>query len=53
MFKNGSVTVSVEVTNIGSRAGEEIVQLYVHPKVAYVTQPEGIKGLCQDQFTGR
>ncbi len=33
------VTVSVEVRNTGTRAGDEVVQLYVHETVASVTQP--------------
>ena len=33
------VRVSVEVRNSGSRAGDEVVQLYVHEAVASVTQP--------------
>ncbi|HEV2700931.1 MAG TPA: glycoside hydrolase family 3 N-terminal domain-containing protein [Steroidobacteraceae bacterium] len=33
------VTVSVEVHNTGTRAGDEVVQLYVHETVASVTQP--------------
>jgi beta-glucosidase len=33
------VTVSVEVRNTGARAGDEVVQLYVHETVASVTQP--------------
>jgi beta-glucosidase len=31
--------LSVEVTNTGTRTGDEIVQLYVHQKVASVTRP--------------
>jgi beta-glucosidase len=34
-----SVTVSVPVTNSGSRAGEEVVQLYIRDDVASVTRP--------------
>ncbi|MGC1459995.1 MAG: glycoside hydrolase family 3 N-terminal domain-containing protein [Steroidobacteraceae bacterium] len=33
------VSVSVEVRNTGTRAGDEVVQLYVHESVASVTQP--------------
>jgi beta-glucosidase len=33
------VTVSVEVANTGSRAGDEVVQLYIHEQVASVTRP--------------
>jgi beta-glucosidase len=35
----GEVTVSVDVTNTGQRAGEEVVQLYVHDLVSSVTRP--------------
>lgn len=36
---NGTVSVSVEVTNTGVRAGREVVQLYVRDLVADVTRP--------------
>ncbi len=36
---NDSIIVSAEVRNTGKRSGEEIVQLYVHDKVASVTRP--------------
>ena len=35
----GSVTVSVEVANVGARAGDEVVQLYVRDRVASVARP--------------
>jgi beta-glucosidase len=35
----GTVTVEVDVTNSGSRAGDEVVQVYVHDQVASVTRP--------------
>jgi beta-glucosidase len=35
----GTVTASVEVTNTGSRAGDEVVQLYLHDPVASISQP--------------
>lgn len=35
----GTVTVEVDVKNIGERAGDEVVQLYVHDQVASVTRP--------------
>jgi len=35
----GNVTVSVDVTNTGQRAGDEVVQLYVHDQAASVTRP--------------
>ncbi|MFV2018232.1 glycoside hydrolase family 3 N-terminal domain-containing protein [Micromonospora sp. LOL_023] len=36
---DGAVRVSVEVRNTGDRAGDEIVQLYLHDPVAQVTRP--------------
>lgn len=35
----GKATVSVEVTNTGSRAGDEIVQLYIRAEVSRITRP--------------
>jgi len=35
----GEAAVTVEVTNTGARAGDEVVQLYVHDRVASVTRP--------------
>ncbi|HLL67406.1 MAG TPA: glycoside hydrolase family 3 C-terminal domain-containing protein [Micromonosporaceae bacterium] len=35
----GRVRVSVEVTNTGSRAGDEVVQLYTHQRESRVEQP--------------
>ncbi len=35
----GTVDVEVDVTNVGQRAGDEVVQLYVHDQVASVTRP--------------
>ncbi|MEM7571743.1 MAG: glycoside hydrolase family 3 N-terminal domain-containing protein [Bacteroidota bacterium] len=37
--RNGTVTVSVEVTNSGQRAGVEVVQLYLQDLVGSVTRP--------------
>jgi beta-glucosidase len=37
--RNGSLTVSVNVTNTGSRAGDEVVQLYLNDPVASISQP--------------
>jgi beta-glucosidase len=37
--KKGAVKVTVNVTNTGSRSGEEIVQLYIHQLTASVTRP--------------
>jgi beta-glucosidase len=36
----GRVTVSVDVTNTGRRAGEEVVQLYVHQKSGRDSRPQ-------------
>ena len=35
----GETTVSVDLTNTGNRAGDEVAELYIHQKVASVTQP--------------
>jgi beta-glucosidase len=35
----GSVQASVDVQNTGSRAGDEVVQLYIHDPVASLSQP--------------
>lgn len=40
-----SVAVEVDIANVGKRAGEEVVQIYVHDRVASVTRP--IKELKQ------
>jgi beta-glucosidase len=37
--RDGKVTATVDVTNTGSRAGDEVVQLYLHDPVASVSQP--------------
>ena len=36
---NGHVRASVTVRNTGSRAGDEVVQLYLHDPVASISQP--------------
>jgi beta-glucosidase len=36
---NGQLTVSVEVENVGKRAGDEVVQLYLRDLAASVTRP--------------
>ncbi|HVU09913.1 MAG TPA: glycoside hydrolase family 3 N-terminal domain-containing protein [Phototrophicaceae bacterium] len=42
---NGSVTIQVDVRNVGERAGDEVVQLYTHQAVAQVTRPlQELKG---------
>ncbi len=38
--KNGEVTVSVDVTNTGSRAGDAVVQLYVKHLASKVERPQ-------------
>jgi beta-glucosidase len=37
--RRGTVTVSVDVTNTGRRAGDEVVQLYTHQRTSRVEQP--------------
>ena len=37
--RHGRLTASVDVTNTGSRAGDEVVQLYLHDPVARIEQP--------------
>ena len=39
MPTDGEVTASVRVRNTGPRAGEEVVQLYLHDPVASVVRP--------------
>ena len=36
---NGTAKISVDVTNTGSRAGDEVVQLYIRDEVSSVTRP--------------
>ncbi len=36
---DGTVTIEVDVTNTGKRAGEEVVQLYINDVIASVTRP--------------
>ncbi len=37
--KNESTSVLVDVTNVGDRSGDEVVQLYIRDKVSSVTRP--------------
>ena len=37
--RNGSVTATVQVTNTGTRVGDDVVQLYIHDPVASISQP--------------
>ncbi|MEC5341069.1 beta-glucosidase BglX [Brenneria populi] len=39
MKRNGAVTASVTVKNTGERAGETVVQLYLHDVVASISRP--------------
>jgi hypothetical protein len=36
---DGSTSVSVDVTNIGTRKGSEVVQMYIRDRVSSVTRP--------------
>ena len=38
-FKNGTLSVSVDVKNIGKMSGDEIVQLYICDKYSSITRP--------------
>ena len=37
--RKGTVTATVDVTNTGSRKGDDVVQLYIHDPVASISQP--------------
>ena len=39
ILSEGTAKVTVDVTNSGSREGDEVPQLYIHQRVAEVTQP--------------
>lgn len=39
MSSRGSISASVDVTNTGSVAGDEVPQLYIHDPVASISQP--------------
>jgi len=39
ILQDGTSRVSVEVTNTGSREGDEVPQLYIQPRVSSVTHP--------------
>ena len=39
MGKGGKVTASLTVTNTGKRAGDEVVQLYIHDLAASIIRP--------------
>jgi len=40
MATDGEVDVTVRVENVGDRAGDEVVQLYLHDPIASVARPE-------------
>jgi beta-glucosidase len=43
--RDGTIEVGVDVQNTGSRAGDDVVQLYIHDQVASVTRPvKALKG---------
>ena len=45
---HGNATVSVDITNIGKFRGDEIVQMYIHDKVATRTRPvKELKGFTR------
>jgi beta-glucosidase len=37
--RHGSIKVSAQVTNTGTRAGDEVAQLYINDPVASISQP--------------
>ena len=37
--RNGNLTVSMDVKNTGARAGDDVVQMYIHDPVASISQP--------------
>ncbi len=39
MGRDGTVTITVPVTNTGKKAGDEVVQLYTHQRSSRVKQP--------------
>lgn len=39
MRMNGTIDIAATITNSGSGAAEEVVQLYIHDQVASITQP--------------
>ena len=44
ILPGGTAKVSVDITNTGSRTGDEVAQLYMHQRVASRTRP--VKQLC-------
>ena len=37
--RTGTLTVTADITNTGSRPGDDVVQLYIHDRVASILQP--------------
>lgn len=51
MSKNGSIGVSVDVTNSGNYDGKEVIQLYIRDLVGSVTRPvKELKGFQKVSF---
>ncbi|MEP1385168.1 MAG: beta-glucosidase BglX [Paraglaciecola sp.] len=47
----GELTLTVKVTNVGDRKGEEVIQLYTHQKVGSITRPvKELKGFQKLEF---
>ena len=48
LSNDGTVTANLKVTNTGKRAGEEVVQLYVHPAKSQIDRPvRELKGFAK------
>ncbi len=48
LTRNSTVIVSLDITNTGTLKGDEIVQLYIHQKMASVTRPvKELKGFAR------
>jgi beta-glucosidase len=39
IYSGGTAKVSVDITNTGSREGDEVPQMYIHQRIASVTRP--------------
>jgi len=51
LSEDESIIVTIDVTNTGKQAGEEVVQLYIHDQVASVTRPvKELKGFRKMMF---
>jgi beta-glucosidase len=45
IHRDGTISIGLDVQNIGSRAGDDVIQIYIHDKVASVTRPvKSLKG---------